>query len=156
MDAFNQTVVVSSFLALILGAAVYLYSSGKKGRRDYLRADNADLTNSNTLLRQKIESLEESVKTLTATVANQRDIATQTPDVKLLLQATTNQQTLTATQHSEVILKLTELTIEISKLTKEFSHVAQAISKNSVAQSMNTAAQAKNNKAQDENTRSRA
>ncbi len=143
MEIINQSGAIIGLLALVVGAGVYLFGTAKKGRRDYLRTDNLDLANSNTLLRQKIESLEESVKTLTATVANQRDIATQTPDVKLLLEATTNQQTLTATQHSEVIVKLTELTIEIAKLTKEFSHVAQAITKNSAAQTVNTAAQAK-------------
>ncbi len=85
MDIINQSGAIIGLLTLVVGAAVYLYGTTKKGRRDFLRADNQDLTTSNTLLRQKIESLEESVKTLTATVANQRDIATQTPDVKLLL-----------------------------------------------------------------------
>ncbi len=138
---FNQISVVIGLLTLVSGAGVYLYSTVKKGRRDYLRADNADLTNSNNLLRDKIDKLEVSVNTLTETVSNLKDIANQTPAVTLLLQKT-------AEQHAEVIKQLSELTKEMSKLTREFSNVAQAIGKNSRAQD-------KNSKAQDENTKAR-
>lgn len=141
MDFLNQFGVAIGILALILGGGVYLYSTVKKGRRDYLRADNLDLTNSNNLLRQKIESLENEVRTLSVTVANLRDVATQSPGVNLLLKQT-------AEQHAQVITQLSALTTEMSKLTREFSHVAKAISANSVAQD-------KNSKAQDLNTRSR-
>lgn len=138
MEIISNYGAVLGLLTLVIGAGVYLYGSAKKGRRDYLRADNLDLSNSNNLLRQKIESFELQIKDLTVTVANLRDMATQTPDVKLLLKSSAEQQTLTAKQHSEVITQLTTLAKEMSKLTREFSHVATAIAKNSVAQDKNT------------------
>jgi methyl-accepting chemotaxis protein len=148
MQLLNQYGVILAILALIIGAGVYLYGTAKKGRRDYLRADNVDLNNSNNLLREKVEGLEESIKTLTATVLSLRDVATQTPAVTQLLEQTAN-------QHAQVITQLADLTKEISKLTREFSHVAQAITANSKAQEKNSVAQDKNSKAQDHNTRSR-
>ncbi len=152
---FNQISVVIGLFTLISGAGVYFYSTVKKGRRDYLRADNADLTNSNTLLRQKIESLEESVKTLSVTVEKWREVATQTPEVKQLIIATSEQQAVTAKQHVEIVNQLAGLSKEFAKLTMEFSRVAQAITTNSRAQDKNSVAQDKNSVAQDENTRSR-
>ncbi len=46
MNLINDYGGLLAVLALIVGAGVYLYGTAKKGRRDYLRADNLDLQNS--------------------------------------------------------------------------------------------------------------
>ncbi len=149
MNILNQYGAILAIFTLVISAAVYLYGTAKKGRRDYLRSDNLDLSNSNNLLRQKIEGLETNVKTQSETIINLRDVATQTPEVKQLLKTSAEQQVLTARQHGEVITQLTELTKEMAKLTREFSHVATAISKNSAAQTVNSAAQKANTKSRE-------
>lgn len=116
-------------LAALVTAGVYLFTTGKKGRSDIVRQDNADLRASNQDKDKKISGLEATVLSQTDTIKNLREVATQTPAVTQLIEITTKQQQTVNKQHSDVIKQLSELAKQMSKMTTEFSHIAAAISK---------------------------
>ncbi len=138
MELINQSGAVIGILTLFVGAGVYLFTIGKRGRADIVRQDNIDLRSSNQELRTERAGCLATIEQQADTIKNLREVATQTPAVTQLLTLTSKQQAITADQHTQVITQLTELTTEMSKLTKEFSHVATAIAKNSKAQRDNT------------------
>lgn len=137
MNILNQYGSLLAIIALVLGAAIYLYGTSKKGRADIVRQDNADLRASNQELRTEKAGYVATITQQTDTIKNLRDVATQTPAVTQLLELTSKQQAITAKQHSQVIDNLSKLTEQMSKMTTEFSHVATAMSKNSTAQDKN-------------------
>lgn len=127
MDLINQFGAVVGISALVLGGAVYLWSTARRGRQDILRQDNADLRASNQEMRTERAGLEATVQENRETIRQLRDIATQTPAVTKLIEMNTRQQKQINEQHSEVINGLTHLTSELSKLVTEFSVLSKAI-----------------------------
>lgn len=125
MQLINQLGAVVGFMALLIGAIVYLYGTAKKGKQDILRQDNKDLTNSNILLRSEKTANEATIASQAEALKNLRDIATQTPAVERLIELITKQQTIASEQHTKVIQ-------ELSSLTSKISDLAKAISKNTV------------------------
>jgi hypothetical protein len=137
MNLVNDYGAILTILTLFTGAAVYLYSTSKRGRVDIVRQDNADLRSSNQELRTEKAGYVATITQQTDTIKNLRDVATQTPAVTKLLELTAYQQKITNKQHIDVIKQLSDLTIQMSKMTESFSVVAQALGKNSTAQDKN-------------------
>jgi len=127
VELLNQYAVALTILGLVIGAAVYLYGTVKKGRSDIIRQDNADLRASNQDKSNRIASLEATVVSQVDTIKNLREVATQTPDVKQLIKATTEQQNVSHKQHAEVVKQLASLAKEISKMTTKFADIAAAM-----------------------------
>lgn len=117
----NKAGALVGFLALLIGAIVYLYGTGKRGRQDILRQDNDDLTKSNTLLRTEKVANEATIASQAEALKSLRDIATQTPAVERLIELITKQQMTAAEQHTTVIHELSSLTGKISELAKAIS-----------------------------------
>lgn len=122
---------------LVVGAAVYIYGTTKRGRTDIVRADNADLRSSNQELRTEKAGYLATIVQQTDTIKNLREVATQTPAVTKLLELTAQQQKITNTQHSDVIKQLSDLTKQMAKMTESFSNVAKELGKNTTSQDKN-------------------
>ena len=131
-DLVNQVGAILGLFALFLGGFVYLFAVGKKGRADVVRQDNKDLTDSNVLLRNEKTNLEVANKEKEETIRYLKDVATQTPAVKKLIEMNMAQQQQINEQHLQVIDSLSKLTGEISHLAAEFSKMAKAINKREV------------------------
>lgn len=118
IEIINRVGAIVGLLALLTGAIVYIYGTGKQKRQDILRQDNDDLTKSNTLLRSEKLANDATIEAQQAALKNLRDIATQTPAVERLIELITKQQTVASEQHTKVIQELSSLTGKISELAK--------------------------------------
>lgn len=129
-------------LLAVLGAlasvAIYLYGTSKKNRSDIVRQDNADLRASNQDKSTRLAALEATVTSQNDTIKNLREVATQTPAVTQLIDATTKQQALINKQHGDVIREISNLAKRMADMTTEFGKVAQAMTVNTKAQEDNT------------------
>jgi hypothetical protein len=149
MDFLNQYGTILVIIGLVLGAAIYIYGSFKKGKSDIVRQDNADLRASLQDKVSKIAAFEATIISQTDTIKNLREVATQTPEVKELISLTLKQQQVINKQHADVIKQLSDLTkgianmttdlmTEISKVVMEFSKASKVMAVNSIAQDNNT------------------
>lgn len=131
MELINNYSGVLLVITLILGAGVYIYGTVKRGRTDIVRQDNADLRSSNQELRSEKAGYIATITQQSETIKGLREVATQTPAVTQLLEASSKQQAIAAKQHGEVIKQLSELAKEMSKMTGEFSRFTTVLQKNS-------------------------
>jgi chromosome segregation ATPase len=122
-DAWGWIVIAG----LVVVAFIYLFSTGKRGRDDIIRQDNADLRASNQELRNQRAVDEATLKEQREMIHQLRDIATQTPAVTKLIEMNNRQSKQTAEQHQQVITELSKLTGQISNLAAEFGRMAKAI-----------------------------
>lgn len=111
----------------IVLAGVYLYSIARKGRQDVLRQDNADLRASNQELRTERAADQAKILEQQESIRYLKDVATQTPAVKQLIEMNMRQSKQSAEQHTQVIKELSGVANEIGHLAGEFAQLAKVL-----------------------------
>lgn len=121
MELLNKVGAATGLITLFLAAAVYLYSTARRGRADIVRQDNTDLRQSNQELRTERATLEERAKNQDDQVRTLKELATQTPAVTKLIEMNNKQQKQSNDHHTQVIGEMSKMTVQIGVLASAIS-----------------------------------
>lgn len=126
-NLMNQFGAIIGIAGLLMGSFIYLYSTAKRGRQDIIRQENADLYASNQEMRTERAGFKATIEANNSRIRELSAIATQTPDVKHLINVISQQQKQSSEQHTDVISQLSKLTGKISDLAGQFGSLAKAL-----------------------------
>jgi septal ring factor EnvC (AmiA/AmiB activator) len=122
MEILNKVGGAIGIVTLFLAAAVYLYSTARKGRADIVRQDNTDLRQSNQEIRTERATLEERVKNQDDQIRTLKELAVQTPAVTKLIEMNSVQQKQASEHHTQVIEEMGKMTVQIGALAGAISN----------------------------------